>query len=104
MSVQLAANMISAIAGALIGHPVEGVRVALTDGAAHTVDSSELAFKLACQYAFRDAYNKAAPTVLEPIMSVEVTASLISSQENMKHSFTFYHVCWTEIHIHSGLR
>ena len=59
-------------AGALIGHPVEGVRVALTDGAAHAVDSSELAFKLACQYAFRDAYSKASPTVLEPIMAVEV--------------------------------
>ena len=58
--------------GALIGHPVEGVRVALTDGAAHAVDSSELAFKLACQYAFRDAYSKASPTVLEPIMAVEV--------------------------------
>lgn len=61
-------------AGALIGHPVEGVRVALTDGAAHAVDSSELAFKLACQYAFRDAYSKASPTVLEPIMAVEVMA------------------------------
>lgn len=59
-------------AGALIGHPVEGVRVALTDGGAHAVDSSELAFKLACQYAFRDAYSKASPTVLEPIMAVEV--------------------------------
>lgn len=46
--------------------------MALTDGAAHTVDSSELAFKLACQYAFRDAYSKASPTVLEPIMAVEV--------------------------------
>ena len=47
--------------------------MALTDGAAHAVDSSELAFKLACQYAFRDAYNKASPTVLEPIMAVEVS-------------------------------
>ena len=55
---------------------MEGVRVALTDGAAHAVDSSELAFKLACQYAFRDAYSKASPTVLEPIMAVEVSLSL----------------------------
>jgi len=55
---------------------VEGLRVALTDGAAHAVDSSELAFKLACQYAFRDAYNKASPTVLEPIMAVEVCSPL----------------------------
>lgn len=63
----------SCYAGALIGHPVEGVRVALTDGAAHAVDSSELAFKLACQYAFKDAYARASPTVLEPIMAVEVS-------------------------------
>ena len=61
-------------AGQLIGHPVEGVRVTLTDGASHPVDSSELAFKLASQYAFRSAYEDAAPTVLEPVMKVEVTA------------------------------
>jgi elongation factor G len=58
--------------GALIGHPVDGVRVVLTDGGAHAVDSSELAFKLACTYAFRAAYEKAGPTVLEPVMAVEV--------------------------------
>lgn len=39
--------------GSLIGHPVENLRIALTDGAAHAVDSSELAFKLAAIYAFR---------------------------------------------------
>lgn len=39
--------------GSLIGHPVENIRVALTDGASHAVDSSELAFKLAAIYAFR---------------------------------------------------
>ncbi|GAB4816300.1 hypothetical protein N2152v2_003346 [Parachlorella kessleri] len=61
-------------AGSLIGHPVEGVRVVITDGAAHTVDSSELAFKIASVYAFRSAYDKAAPSILEPIMSVEVCA------------------------------
>jgi elongation factor G len=60
-------------AGQLIGHPVEGVRVVLTDGASHPVDSSELAFKLAAQYAFRQAYEAASPTVLEPVMHVEVT-------------------------------
>ena len=38
--------------GALIGHPVEGVRVTIVDGAAHAVDSSEMAFKLAAMYAF----------------------------------------------------
>jgi elongation factor G len=39
--------------GSLIGHPVENVRIVLTDGASHAVDSSELAFKLAAIYAFR---------------------------------------------------
>lgn len=63
-------------AGSLIGHPVEGLRVVLTDGAAHTVDSSELAFKLAAMYAFRSAYANANPTVLEPVMAVEVTVPL----------------------------
>ena len=52
---------------------VQGVRIALTDGAFHAVDSSELAFKLASVYAFRAAYAQAAPTVLEPVMMVEVT-------------------------------
>jgi elongation factor G len=60
-------------AGSLIGHPVEGIRVVLTDGASHAVDSSELAFKLAAMYAFRKFYPNAAPTVLEPIMTVEIT-------------------------------
>ncbi|KAL6771325.1 hypothetical protein ACKKBG_A25895 [Auxenochlorella protothecoides x Auxenochlorella symbiontica] len=60
--------------GSLIGHPVEGVRVVLTDGAAHAVDSSELAFKLACVHAFRAAFERAGATVLEPIMRVEVQA------------------------------
>jgi len=40
--------------GSLIGHPVENIRVVLTDGASHAVDSSELAFKLAAIYAFRE--------------------------------------------------
>lgn len=60
--------------GSLIGHPVDGVRVTLLDGAAHAVDSSEMAFKIACVYAFRQAYEKASPTILEPVMSVAVTA------------------------------
>jgi len=64
----------AAQAGGLTGHPVTGVRVALTDGAAHAVDSSELAFKLAASYAFRAAYADAKPVVLEPVMAVEVRA------------------------------
>ncbi len=60
--------------GALSGHTVTGVRFVLEDGAAHSVDSSELAFRLATAGAFREAYAKAAPMILEPRMSVEVTA------------------------------
>jgi elongation factor G len=59
-------------AGSLIGHPVEGVKITLTDGGAHAVDSSEMAFKLAAMYAFRAAYPNAGPTVLEPVMQVEI--------------------------------
>jgi elongation factor G len=59
-------------AGSLIGHPVEGVKIVLTDGAAHAVDSSEMAFKLAAMYAFRTAYPNANPTILEPVMTVEI--------------------------------
>ena len=44
--------------GSLIGHPVEHIRVVLTDGASHSVDSSELAFKLAAIYAFRQVILK----------------------------------------------
>lgn len=47
--------------GSLIGHPVENVRIVLTDGASHAVDSSELAFKLAAIYAFRQVLLR--PTV-----------------------------------------
>lgn len=46
----------------------------LQDGAYHAVDSSEMAFRLAGQGAFRECYMKARPTILEPIMSVEIVA------------------------------
>ncbi len=49
------------------------MRVVLTDGAAHAVDSSELAFKLASVYAFREAASAADAVVMEPVMGVEVT-------------------------------
>ncbi|GER31197.1 elongation factor G [Striga asiatica] len=58
--------------GSLIGHPVENIRIVLNDGAAHTVDSSELAFKLASIYAFRQCYTAAKPVILEPVMLVEL--------------------------------
>ncbi|CAK9328734.1 unnamed protein product [Citrullus colocynthis] len=62
----------AANSGSLIGHPVENLRVILTDGASHAVDSSELAFKLAAIYAFRQCYAAARPVILEPVMLVEV--------------------------------
>ncbi|RKP23782.1 hypothetical protein SYNPS1DRAFT_33348 [Syncephalis pseudoplumigaleata] len=60
--------------GALIGHQVTGVRMVLEDGMAHSVDSSELAFRLAALHAFREAFRKAKPIIMEPIMSVSITA------------------------------
>jgi len=60
--------------GSLIGFPIIGVRCGINDGAAHAVDSSEMAFKTAALMGFREAYEKAAPTILEPIMKVEVDA------------------------------
>ncbi|OIV89501.1 hypothetical protein TanjilG_20435 [Lupinus angustifolius] len=62
----------AANSGSLIGHPVENLRVVLIDGAAHTVDSSELAFKMASIYAFRQCYTASRPVILEPVMLVEL--------------------------------
>lgn len=59
--------------GELAGAPVYGVRVSLVDGQEHAVDSSEMAFKIAGSMAFKEAYAKAEPVLLEPIMEVEVT-------------------------------
>src|SRR5919106_508942 len=59
--------------GELAGAPVQGVRVRLVDGSYHTVDSSEMAFKIAGSIAFKSAYEQADPVLLEPIMEVEVT-------------------------------
>jgi elongation factor G len=60
--------------GVLAGYPMVDVKVALLDGSAHEVDSSEMAFKIAASMALKDAAKKAAPTLLEPVMSVEVVA------------------------------
>jgi elongation factor G len=58
--------------GELAGAPVQGVRVRLVDGSYHTVDSSEMAFKIAGSMAFKTAYEQADPVLLEPIMELEV--------------------------------
>ncbi|MCB0407345.1 MAG: elongation factor G, partial [Bdellovibrionales bacterium] len=60
--------------GALIGFPIVGVRCNLDDGAYHDVDSSEMAFRICAMAAFREAYAKAQPTALEPLMKLEVSA------------------------------
>jgi elongation factor G len=60
--------------GAVAGYPIKGVRVKLFDGSYHTVDSSEMAFKLAGSIAMKDALERAQPVLLEPIMLV--TASV----------------------------
>ena len=60
--------------GPLIGYPMNRLRFVLEDGAEHSVDSSELAFKLCAIYALREAIKTASPVLLEPLMSVEVVA------------------------------
>jgi len=60
--------------GSVAGYPVKGVRVKLYDGSYHTVDSSEMAFKLAGSLAMKEALSQASPVLLEPIMLV--TASV----------------------------
>jgi len=58
--------------GDLIGFPIVGVRMTVNDGASHPVDSSDMAFQMAAIGAFRDAYRRAAPVILEPVMKVSV--------------------------------
>ena len=58
--------------GVLAGYPMVGVKGILLDGAAHDVDSSEMAFKIAGSMAFKEAARKANPVLLEPLMAVEV--------------------------------
>jgi elongation factor G len=59
--------------GVLAGYPVKGVRVTLFDGSYHTVDSSEIAFKLAGAQAMREALGQADPVLLEPVMLATVS-------------------------------
>ncbi|QRW22690.1 elongation factor EF-G [Rhizoctonia solani] len=62
--------------GLLSGYPVTGCKFVLEDGAYHQVDSSELAFRLAAIGAFKEAYHRAQPVIMEPIMTVEVVAPI----------------------------
>lgn len=58
--------------GILAGYPIVDIEAHLVDGSFHEVDSSDIAFKIAASMAFQDAFNKASPMLLEPIMGVEV--------------------------------
>ncbi len=60
-------------AGSLIGFPVVGIEMEVTDGAYHEVDSSDMAFQICARMAFRQAFEKAGAQILEPIMKVEIT-------------------------------
>ena len=60
--------------GRKVGAPVVNVRVVLNDGNSHSVDSSDVAFQEAARAAWREAYDKGSPKVLEPIMRVTVEA------------------------------
>lgn len=59
-------------AGPSRGYPVTDIRVVILDGSSHDVDSNEVAFKIAAGMAFREAYTKGSPQLLEPVMLVEV--------------------------------
>jgi elongation factor G len=58
--------------GRMIGFPVVGIRAVLLDGNSHSVDSSDMAFTIASRAAFKQAYDRAKPRILEPVMKVEV--------------------------------
>jgi elongation factor G len=59
--------------GPIAGYPVVNVRVTLTDGSYHTVDSNEMAFKIASAQAFKEAMQRAQPTLLEPVMALRIS-------------------------------
>jgi elongation factor G len=64
--------MEAADSGVLAGYPVVDMKVTLTDGSFHEVDSSEMAFKIAASMAFKEGVQKGGPVLLEPMMKVEV--------------------------------
>ena len=95
--------------GPLVGHKVLGTRMIINDGAIHSTDSSEMAFKNATQQAFRKAFGQGRPQILEPLMKTTITApnefqgnivgllnkrnALISDTEIGPEDFTLYADC-----------
>jgi len=61
--------------GVIAGYPMVDIKITLIDGSYHDVDSSEMAFKIAGSMAFKEGANKASPSLLEPIMAVEVVCA-----------------------------
>jgi elongation factor G len=61
------------VAGPLAGYPVQDVKVTVYDGKSHPVDSKDVAFRTAGKYAFLDAFEKARPALLEPIVALDIT-------------------------------
>jgi elongation factor G len=59
--------------GAIAGYPVQDIKVVVTDGKHHPVDSKDIAFRTAGKYALRDAITKARPALLEPVVDMEIT-------------------------------
>jgi elongation factor G len=74
--------------GSLLGQSVAGVRMVIEDGLTHIVDSSELAFRLATLYAFRQTFEQSEPMILEPIMNLEVT---IPSEFQVSYYNKYHH-------------
>jgi elongation factor G len=64
----------SAESGVLAGYPVTDLKVTLTDGSFHEVDSSDMAFKMAASMAFKEGVQKGKPVLLEPVMKIEAVA------------------------------
>ena len=95
--------------GPLVGHRVLGTRMVINDGATHMTDSSEMAFKNATQQAFRNAFKKGKPQILEPVMKTTITApnefqgnivgllnkrnAIINDTENGPEDFSLYADC-----------
>lgn len=95
--------------GPMLGHRVLGSNMVIEDGATHVTDSSENAFRIACQQAFRKAFKAANPQVLEPLMKTTITApnefqgnivgllnkrnAVISDTEIGPEDFTLYADC-----------
>lgn len=73
----------AASSGAIAGYPLVDFKVTLIDGSYHTVDSDEHSFRAAGRKAFRNAVEKVRPTILEPIMNVEVVAPVEASGDIM---------------------